>query len=507
MRFLLSSVMLAVATRDIHRVRTVALPLLFALLVPGVSAQDELALPDFGDSAGGLISPQQERALGEEFMRQVRREAPLVTDPEVEDYIQRLGIKLAKGAGYDHDPLLFVINNSEINAFAVPGGFVGVHTGLILGSATESEVAAVLAHEMVHLTQRHTVRGIEAQGRSAIPALLAMLGAIAIAAANPDAGQAALIGVSAAQQQMLLNYSRAYEQEADRIGIQVLANSGFNPQAMPAFFDKMYRATRYDDPKQVPEYLRTHPVTINRIAEARDRADRLPERADPPDSGYAFTQARLVVLTARTPLDAKQYFEPRLQEGTPFDKTVAHYGYALALAAANEFDRAREQMRLVREQDPSNPLLLLATGEIEARAGATAEAVEWYRRALANAPDSRPALYRYTEILSDSGDAESAIRILRDSVLAMQREPRYFRILAQAEGRRGHLAEARIAQAEFYYLQGEYAFAERELELALRLPDLTNYHSQRIRARLAELRRVALRQDGKANRGNRREEP
>lgn len=492
--------MLVLYPREIRRVPLIVLMLLLFPSASCLAVADDVALPDFGDSASAIISPQQERMLGEQFMRQVRREAPLISDPEIEDYIQRLGERLATGAGYRGEPTFFMIANSEINAFAVPGGFVGVHSGLLLNSATESEVASVLAHEMVHLTQRHTVRGIEAQGRSAIPSLIAMLGAIAIAAANPEAGQAALAGVAALQQQMLLNYSRGYEQEADRIGVQVLANSGFNPQAMPEFFDKLHRASRYNDPEQIPEYLRTHPVTINRIAEARERADKLPAIVDESSADYALVCARLVVLTARTPLDAKQYFEPRLQGDDAAEIAVAEYGYALSLTSSGEYDRARKQIQDLLQRDPDKVPYLLAAGEIEARAGDDTAAANWYRRALDIDPTSKAALYRYTDILSLAGDPILAKQVLRDRGYATKPEPQYYKILAQAEGRSGHHAEARIAQAEFYYLQGEYQLAARELELAVKLPNMTNYHSQRIKARLAEIRKELVRHEAPRSR-------
>ena len=301
---------------------------------------DDDELPDFGDSAGAIISPEQEKQLGEGFMRQMRRYAPVVTDEEVEDYVQKLGMSLGELSGYYGEFTFFMLDARGINAFAVPGGFIGIHTALILESHGESEVASVLAHEIVHITQRHTARMIEAQQRMNIPRMAAMLGALAVMAMNPEAGMGALTAVRALSAQGQINFTRANEREADRIGIQLLHEAGYNTHAMADFFQRLQTASRYTDPAFIPEILRTHPVTVNRISEAKERALRLGDAPVREDS-YEFhlIRTKLDVRSARDPVAAKRFYERALREGTAAHESIARYGYILALTAASKFEK------------------------------------------------------------------------------------------------------------------------------------------------------------------------
>ena len=255
------------------RLSLLAIATLFLTLTEGRYAY-AVELPDIGESAGAYISPEQEHKIGEAFYRNLRSEGKVVDDPELQAYIQSIGEKLASHAEAQPSPFTyFLVDDSEINAFAVPGGFVGVNTGLVLLTESESELASVLAHETSHVTQHHMARMFEAASRMSIPSAIAMLGAIALGVMSPQAGQAAIAAVAAGQQQYALNFTRANEEEADRIGMDLLERSGFNPEAMPSFFERLQTANRYNDPANVPEFLRDHPVTTNRIADARARAD------------------------------------------------------------------------------------------------------------------------------------------------------------------------------------------------------------------------------------------
>lgn len=467
--------------------KALILSLAAALVAMPAGAQEAIPLPDFGDSAGAIISPQQERRLGEQTMREIRRQAPLIDDAEVEDYLRSLGNRVAKPTSYSDRINFFMIGNPEIQAFAIPGGYIGVHSGLILNSRTESELASVLAHEIVHLTQRHTVRGIEAQGRSAIPSLIAMLGAIALAAASAEAGQAAIAGVTAAQQQYAINFTRANEKEADNIGIQLLYDAGFNPRAMPAFFERLQIANRYNDPAHIPEYLRTHPITTTRITESRERAERFPVVPDESSTEYYLISAKLRVLTASTPIEALQYYEAILRNEDYEDRDVALYGYALALTQAADYKAARATLDDLIAHDPARTAYHVAAADVEMQSGDIDAAVEKYRRAYGMNPDYRAAFYGYARALTHAGRPEEARTVLREHGVSDDDDPNYFRLLSEAEARAGNAGDARIDMAEYYFRIGEYPLAMRELQLARELTDLTNYQTQRIRARLAEL--------------------
>ncbi|MCC7120008.1 MAG: M48 family metallopeptidase [Gammaproteobacteria bacterium] len=464
----------------------------------------EAELPDIGDSAGAVISPEQERQLGASTMRQLRRMAPIVTDEEVEDYIQKLGMSLGKHAGYYGDFHFFVIESPVINAFAVPGGYIGMHTGLILNSKSESEVASVLAHEISHLTQRHGARMIEAASNMSIPSMAAFLGAILVAAVAPQAGMGALAAVGAAQQQYQINFTRANEKEADRIGIELLHESGFRTLSMADFFGRLERANRYSDPKMIPEYLRTHPVTVNRIAEARERAERLHDDVVREDSyEYQLVWHKLNVMGAEDPNQARNYYETMLRDGTFQNESAARYGYTLALIEARDLDRARIELGKLLAEQPRLPAFRLLQAKLEQEDGNAGTALELLARLHRDEPDNRAACYSYVALLNRTGEAVEAKRVLRDFGVADEREPRFYKLLAEAEERLGDQANSHYNLAEYYRSMGELELAFEQLRLAQVVPDISHYQRLRIDARIDEIEKDLNRLD--RDRAKRRE--
>ncbi|MDH5650141.1 MAG: M48 family metalloprotease, partial [Gammaproteobacteria bacterium] len=258
-----------------------------ALLSPGSTLADTSNLPDLGDESGALISPLEERRLGEDFMRQARHQLQFIDDPELVDYLQSLGNKLVAQSENTQQPFrFFLVNNPSINAFAVPGGFITVHTGLVLAAETESELSAVLAHEIAHITQRHIPRMFAAQKRTAAPAMAALLAAILmLEAGHTEGGEAAIALSTASMVQSQINFTRAHEEEADRVGTQIMADAGHDPRAMAAMFKRMQSWGRLYE-TNLPEFLRTHPLTGRRIAESENRANQYPTIASKPRPDY-----------------------------------------------------------------------------------------------------------------------------------------------------------------------------------------------------------------------------
>ncbi|MCG8378518.1 MAG: M48 family metalloprotease, partial [Proteobacteria bacterium] len=250
--------------------------ILLSILTPTIALAGKTHdLPDFGDSAGSVISPEYERRLGQLFLKQVRHFSSIITDPEVESYIQSLGYNLVSHSDNTEQPFtFFVVNDPGINAFAGPGGVIGMNSGIILNSANESEVAAVMAHEIAHVTQRHLARLYEELNRYSVPTTAAIVGAILVGIANPQAGAAALAGIQGLSVQNQINFTRGNEEEADRIGIQTLVRAGYDPNGMPDFFLKLQQLSRFNP--SVPEFLRTHPLTTSRIADSKARAESYP---------------------------------------------------------------------------------------------------------------------------------------------------------------------------------------------------------------------------------------
>jgi predicted Zn-dependent protease len=458
-------------------------------------AQD---LPDFGDSAGGVISPEEEHRLGQDLLRHLRLRTHLIEDPEIEAYVGSLGSRLLVQSDYRaaHPFTFFVVDDPAINAFAAPGGFIGIHSGLILHTEAEGELAGVLAHEIAHVTQRHMARSFERASQLSLPVAAAMLGAVLLATQNPEAGQAALAAISAGNVQGQINFTRAHEEEADRVGMQTLSRSGFDPMGIPAFFERLQRANRLSENAELPEFLRTHPVTVSRISDARSRADQLPRGNYQDSIGFYLMRAKLQVIAAQRPSTAVEYFASRIKSDPK--ATAAHYGYALALTKAARYDQARAELTALLRADGEQPTYLMASARLDIAAGRTQAGLDGYRNLLGLYPGYRPVLIGYSEALLAAGRPRDALKVLGDYARDHGRDISYYRLLAVAEGKSGSPVESQIATAELRFLSGETELACEQLRFAQRSRTTDHYQRQRIEARLKDMARQ-LQKDREAN--------
>ena len=468
----------------------ISLLLVMFLCAPAKAEVTTLDLPDIGDSTGGLLSPEFERRLGQAFLSQVRKHADIVSDPEINTYIESIGYRLVSQSDNNEQQFtFFVINDPLINAFAAPGGIVGINSGVIMNSDSESELAGVVAHEIAHVTQKHMARSVEMSKKMSIPTLAAMLGAILIATQNPDAGQAALMAVQGASAQAQINFTRTNEQEADRIGIQLLARSGFDPRGMAGFFRKLQQNSRFS--AQAPEFLRTHPLTTRRIADAAARAGAYSGALEVDESqSFSLVRAKLIVSSHKTPQDAVAFFTRRLagvRHGG--ERDADRYGYIIALAAAGNYALAREQARLLLSGDPENVAYLLAAADIEVRQGSYDAAFRIFSRAERLYPDYRPLVLNYANALLKAGQPGLARDKLHEFGRFQAPDITYFDYLTRAEAEAGDPVESSIANAEYYFLTGETRVAIEQLRHLLRQqdPPPDYYQSERIRARMAFL--------------------
>ncbi|MBI4005905.1 MAG: M48 family metallopeptidase [Gammaproteobacteria bacterium] len=463
--------------------------LLFALTLTfgTVWATTTQDLPDIGDSAGSVVSPEYEQRLGQAVMRQVRQHANIIQDPEVESYIQSIGYQLAANSDNSQIPFnFFVMNDPVINAFAAPGGVVGINSGVILNSNTESELAGVMAHEVAHVTQRHMARTFEKASQLSLPMAATIVGAILLGVANPEAGQAALAIATGVSAQYQINFTRANEEEADRVGMQLLARSGFDPHGMPAFFERLQQVTRYSA-GNAPEFLRTHPLTESRIADTRARADQYPPGEYKSSTNFKLTRAKLQVISHNRPNDAVKLFEQQLSSDEYPDKTSARYGYVLALTAAENFSKAREQVHILLNDDRENIAFLLAAARLESAQRNFPAAVGIYREAQRLYPDYRPLVMGYARALLDAKEPLEARDLLRKYGQDHEQDLAYYDLLSQAEAETGSPAESGIAKAEYYYLSGDTQLAIDRLKFAQRQTELNYYQQERISARLSQL--------------------
>ena len=449
-------------------------------------------LPDLGDESGSLISPAQEHKLGEDFMRTARRQLDIIDDPELNAYIQSLGQRLLpkNGPTAYQELHFFIIKDPSINAFAVPGGYIGVHTGLILATENEAELASVLAHETAHLTQRHLLRMNAEAKRTSIPAMAALLVAILLAGSGHQGGEAAIAMTTATLAQKELNFTREFEQEADRIGMGLLTQAGYDARAMPAFFERMQSYTRLYE-NNLPEFLRTHPITTRRIAESRDQAEHYPVVKNPDATDFYHAQAKIRVLSGENAADTVHRFKSRLDSGDYQNKNAELYGYALALLENKQYPEARSIIQNLLAQHANYDLYRIVQAETELAAGNSTEALKLYAAAVKKAPKDYALTERYAAALLKTDHPAEARNLLKTVVRQWPQDPALQKIFAIAAGNSGSLLEAHQAMAEYYYLNGNSDAAIAQLQIARRHAGENFYFLSSLDARIKEIREEA----------------
>jgi len=445
-------------------------------------------LPDLGGGDAGL-APQVERRIGESIMRDIRfRDPTYVDDPEISDYLGNLGTRLTQtAAGARQDFEFFALRDHTINAFALPGGFVGVHTGLLSAAETESEVASVLAHEIAHVTQRHIARMLGQQQQLQLPVMVAIAAAILLGRSRPDlaAGTAAAAQAGAISQQ--LSYSRDFEREADRIGLQSLEAAGFDARSMAVFFEKLQRGMRVSDDGTVPGYLRTHPVTTERIADAQNRAASLPykQHLDSPEFHLVRAKLRAEMGDAR---DAVAYFQASVRDRRYASESAARYGLAAALLRARRPKEADAEVVRLRAAGGAGPMIETLAARVKQALGERAAAATLLGEAYARYPHSRPVRYAHADALQEAGRSAEAVALLTESLRLHPRDSRLHALQAKTYAALGKRSLQHQAQAEVYALQGSLPAAIEQLQLARSAGDGDFYQLSVVDARLKELR-------------------
>ena len=480
----------------------VAVALTSAPLQRTAIAQSPPELPTLGEVAADDLSPADERRLGEAIMRQALRDPSYLPDPDATEYLNNLGYQLVAASPARHmDFSFFVVRDASINAFALPGGFIGVHTGLALAAQSESELAAVLAHEIGHVEQRHIARMLAKQKESTAIAigalLLALLAARSGSSSSGDLTQAAIVGGQAAAIQQQLNFSREAEREADRVGFQILVNAGFDVRAMVAFFGRMQQASRiYEGGSFSSEYLRTHPLTVSRISDIQSRVNetRVRQRADSLD--FNLVRARLRVLqdpTVQGARDAQTHFATQLRDKSAASEIAAQYGLALALLRLNQPQPAYQAAIAARKlagNQPSPTLDKIVSETRFAAASSPAEreaAIAMARDATARFPLSRLTALHYVELLQKDGRHTQAVAFLREQLAVPRSEASYFSLLARSYAELGQKTLQHQAVAEAYLLLGSPPAAIEQLQLARKAADADFYVLSEVDARLRQL--------------------
>lgn len=446
-------------------------------------------LPDLGDASQAVVTSQQMRQLGEQIMLQIRESPQYLDDPEITDYINALGFRLvAVSPDAQQDFEFFVVNDRTVNAFALPGGFVGVHTGLILTSTSESELAAVLGHEIAHVTQRHIARLFAQQQRAGYVSLAAIALAILAARSSPDLAQAAVAGAQYASLQTALNFTRDNESDADRVGLQILERSGFDPHAMPVFLERLQRTYRIYE-TNAPSYARTHPLTHERIADVQNRTDAMPFRQVPDSLAFQLVRARLQ-SQERDARDAVAYFDDILAQRKSVSEVPPRYGLVNALLRGKQVARAATEMARLQAMAPDEPMVWTLAARVRLAAGRPADVLPFYREALAKFPGRRALVYDYARALLDARQPADSLTLVSDALRQRRQDGHLYELQAESYAGLGQHLQQHRALAEAYVLAGSIPAAVEQLQLALRARDGDFYQLSSAEARLKELRRV-----------------
>ncbi len=458
------------------------------MLCPALVYAAQPNLPDLGDASAAVMSPHEERKLGEQIMREIRSSLEFVDDPEITQYLQDIGQKLAGHSGVSGPTFeFFAISDPTINAFALPGGFIGMHTGLLLAAQGESEVAAVLAHEIAHISQRHIQRMIAESQRTSKQVLAALLAGLVLAGSGEgQAGEAAIALATAGGIQKQLNFTRTHEEEADRVGMQILAASGLDPMAMPVFFERLQAWGRLNE-TNLPEFLRTHPITTARIAESRNRAERYKYRQIPDSIEFHRVRAKLRA-TAKGDVNAiARSFEENLAAGKYRNLEAERYGYALALLRSQRYDAARGIANTLLQAHPEALSYLVLRAEVELGAGDSTKGLAYYAEASNKFPTSIVLTRYHAGALLKTGHARDARELIQKGLSEYPNDPTLHKMLATAAGESGALFEAHRALAAYYYLNGNADAALQQLYIAKRFASGNEYLLAGVDARIKEI--------------------
>jgi predicted Zn-dependent protease len=465
--------------------------LLFATItvvfVSGAGA-DDIRLPDMGSPADAILTKNTESQIGRSIMRNIRRSGMVVEDPQITEYINEIGHRIAAQTNDgEQDFTFFVVDDPHVNAFALPGGYIGVHTGLIEASRSEDELAGVLAHEIAHVTQRHIARAVHANSRQSILTTALMLGAMVLGAAGGSGdliqGAMAVAQGTAAQQQ--INFTRQNEYEADRIGIGALADAGFDPHGMASFFEVMARLQPGTPDSRIPDFLRTHPVTTARIAEARNRASEHERRQSNDTTNYGIARARMIVDRHETDEQAISYFERRdYRNQTDTEK----YGRAVAYQRAGRHLEANAIFEDLAEKDPEVIAYRIGLGQSQLGLEQYNEVQQTFDRALELFPRNVPLVIHYGEILLRLGKANEAHAMLLDLMNNVPPTPEQVRLIARAANEAGDEAESYYYMSEFRLMTGDLIGGIGFLRRALTIPELQEIQRIRFEARIDFIR-------------------
>ena len=475
--------------------RGACLALALSLSLPPTFPAFAHDLPELGEAARAELSPQIERRIGEQIMNEIRqREPSYVDDPEIGDYLNRLGRRLVEASANPTGSFhFFAIRDRSINAFAMFGGYVGVNTGTILAAQTESELAAVIAHEIAHITQNHMARQIAKEKQNTVPMLIVMAAGILAARSNSSVATGAMVGAQAGAIQSQLAYTRDFEREADRVGYQILDKAGFDVRGIADFFGRMQQAARtYEN--SAPVYLRTHPLTVERLSDMQNRAQESPYKQVVSDLDFHLVRAKIRAYEG-TPREAVANFETLVKERKSVSVPAAHYGLAVAQMRAKNPKAAQRELDALQALRVASPLIAGLAGQIRLALNDHAGAANVYRESLQRFPRAKSLAYGYADALFEGRRYDVLLNFVESQLQLSQADARLYTMQARTYAALGKRLLQHRAQAEAYALEGRLGAAIEQLQYAQQSRDGDFYEQSAVDARLRELRQQQAEED------------
>ncbi len=471
------------------RIKLLSIVLVGLLSVTHTNYAADLVLPDLGDASGGLITPAKEYELGQNWLMAYRAQVPTSTDPFIQAYVEQLVTRLATFSDLRDLRLdILVVENPTLNAFAVPGGIIGINTGLFRFAQDEQQFSSVVAHELAHLSQRHYARKVQEQQKNQVGYLAAMLASIAIAATTDgDAGIAAISATQAAAIDAQLRFSRYMEAEADRIGMETMIRAQMDPYAMPDMFEQMLSATRYY--RRPPEFLLTHPVTESRIADSKLRAQQHQKKYYAPNVEYKLVKTRAELLHVKNYREAERTYKDIIASREDFNE-IANYGLALSLAKQRSLDEARDVFKQLLRYDADNLYYIIGLAEVETERGNADTAIKLLIDKLRSFPTHHALNVKLAEIYMKASRYKECEELLKVHVTRRPKDDYVWYLLAEVHGLAGNILDVHLARAEYFVLNGVFQKAEIQLVNALKRVENDRHLKAKVEQRLAEVRKL-----------------
>ncbi|MEK7945342.1 M48 family metalloprotease [Pigmentiphaga sp. YJ18] len=467
------------------------LPALLAAAAPALAPAQPVGLPDLGDSAAQELSPRLEQRLGDAIMMESLRDPAYIDDPDLLQYLTGMARQLSAHAPIGTPNInVFAVRDPSINAFAMPGGYIGVHTGLVVAAQSESELAGVLAHEIGHVVQRHIARGLVQQKQDTLIMVAALLAALVAARGNSQAPEAAMAFGQAAAINSQLGFSREAEREADRTGFQMLEAANYNVNGMASFFGRLMQASGLNE-RTGQAFTRTHPLSIERMSDMQNRARGVVIHDRPSSSDFHFVRAKMRMLQANSgqdTLEAIRYFENRTTETQGIERSAAYYGMALGYVRQREYGKANDAYLAATSGARTHFMLEHLAIDLALARNDTQQAMSLARSAVARWPEQRGLAMAMAESLQRAGRNQEAVDFLKEQMLKWSDEPRFYQMAAVSYSRLGSAVNERRNMADYYAMTGALPAAVEQLQQA-RAASKDFYEQSQIDAKVREYQR------------------